>query len=105
MARTTFSASMTDTWGSKEDIKKARKGLAPDPWDVRTARHKTGLSMQEAGDLVYVSRNTWYNWEREKHDPKHKPMHPAYAELFSLKTGLITIDELCPHLKRLNVKN
>jgi DNA-binding XRE family transcriptional regulator len=61
---------------------------SPSPYDVRTARHKTGLNLEEAAYLVYVGRSTWLAWERNTDHPDHKSMHPAYAELFALKVGL-----------------
>jgi DNA-binding XRE family transcriptional regulator len=61
---------------------------SPKPWDVRTARHKTGLTMEEAGALVYVSRTTWLAWERDLDHADHIDMPPAHAELFALKVGL-----------------
>lgn len=94
--------SVSDTYGSREDIKKARKLMCPAPWDVRTARHKTGLTMKESAELVYVTRDTWLRWERNPEHPEHSKMSPAYAELFALKTGLMTIEQLCPHLSKLN---
>ena len=101
MARTTFYDSMTDTWGSKEDIEKAQRNLYPSAVDIRTARHKTGFTLQEAADTVYVSHKTWLCWEKEDGDPAQQRMHPAYAELFALKSGLTDIYDMCPHLKRL----
>ena len=83
----------------KED--KPLKIVYPAPWDVRTARHKTGFTMQEAADLVYVTRKTWFAWECNPDHVLHKKMHPAYAELFALKTGLTTPEKLCPILKKL----
>lgn len=80
-------------------IPKPRKGTTcPAPWDVRTARHNTGLTMDEAGAAVYVDRHTWLAWERDYDHKDHQPMHPAFAELFALKTGLT---ELPPILKTL----
>jgi DNA-binding XRE family transcriptional regulator len=61
---------------------------SPKPWDVRTARHKTGLTMEEAAYLVYSARSTWLAWERNPDHADYKPMHPAFAELFALKVGL-----------------
>ena len=62
--------------------------LSPPPWDVRSARHRTGLTMQEAGELVYESREWWLRRERDHGHPDYIWMHPAFAELFALKTGL-----------------
>ena len=61
---------------------------APKPWDIRTARHKTGLTMEEAAFLVFSARSTWLSWERDPCHPDHSSMHPAFAELFALKVGL-----------------
>ncbi len=69
------------------------------PWDVRSARHKTGLTMKEAAELVYVSRDTWLRWERNPEHPEHGKMHPAFAELFALKTGLKDIPEIVRKIK------
>lgn len=74
----------------------------PDPWDVRTARHKTGFTLAEAADLVFVERKTWLAWERNPDHHEYRAMHPAFAQLFALKAGLITIEEICPHLVKLN---
>ena len=101
MARTTLYDSVTDTWGSKKDIENARKKLSPSSYDIRSARHKSGLTMQEAADLVYVSQKTWSCWEKDVGDPHHQLMHPSYAELFALKSGIADIYDMCPHLKRL----
>ena len=73
----------------------------PKPWDIRTARMKTGLTMEEAAKLVYVTRVTWGKWESDESYSHHTRMHPAYAELFALKTGLTTVDEICPWVKEM----
>ena len=67
-------------------------------YDIRSARHITGLTMKEAGDLVFVSRDQWLRWERNTDHYQHARMHPAFAQLFALKAGLVDIRELCPHL-------
>ena len=74
---------------------------SPKPWDVRSARHKTGLTMQEAADLVYVSRSTWLAWERNPDHYQHREIPLAYAELFALKTGLVKIEDICPILTKI----
>lgn len=72
---------------------------SPAPWDVRTARNKTGLNLEEAAYLVYVSRSTWLSWERNPDHPEHSAMHPAFAELFALKTGLKPLPDIVAKLK------
>lgn len=76
------------------------KHQSPAPWDVRTARHNTGLTMQEAADLVYVTRSTWLAWERNPNHKDHRKMHPGLAELFALKTGLKPLPEILTKLKK-----
>lgn len=68
----------------------------PSPCDVRSARHKTGLTMEEAGAVVFVSRRVWLAWETDRGRDGHRDMPPAYAQLFALKTGLTTLDEIAP---------
>ena len=77
----------------------------PKPWDVRSARHKTGFTMQEAADLVYVSRAKWLAWERNPDHKDYRPMPPAYAELFALKSGLVKIEDICPILGKIKNEN
>jgi DNA-binding XRE family transcriptional regulator len=77
-----------------EEINEARKSLIPAPWDIRSARKQTGFTMQEAADMVYVTRNTWLCWERNPDHRLYKKMHPAYAELFALKAGLKELPEV-----------
>jgi len=72
----------------------------PSPTDIRNARHQTGLTMQEAADLVYTTRNTWLRWEREPDHPQHSKMHPAFAELFALKTGLKPLPKITQEIER-----
>ena len=75
---------------------------SPSPWDVRTARHNTGMTMAEAGRLVFVSRDVWLSWERDPDHSGHVKMPPAYAQLFALKTGMLKVEDICPHLSILN---
>ena len=58
--------------------------------------------MQEAADLVFVSRQTWLAWERNPDHPQHREMHPAFGELFALKTGLKPLPEILTKLKKEN---
>ena len=60
----------------------------PSPYDIRSARHLTGLTMQEAANLIYASREAWLAWETNTEKSGNRPMHPAFAELFAFKVGL-----------------
>lgn len=68
----------------------------PSPCDIRSARHKTGFTMEEAGAIVFVSRKTWLSWERDVGHPDHRDMHPAIAQLFALKVGLVKLEDVAP---------
>jgi DNA-binding XRE family transcriptional regulator len=121
MARTLFYDSETDTWGSKElihSIRKERKYLkriaknrktnsesCPSAADIKAARLKAGYTLPEAADAVYVERKTWLSWEYPEEHVDNRKMHPAFAELFALKSGLIKIEDICPHLVKLNGKD
>lgn len=63
-------------------------GLAmksPTPAEVRAARDRAGLTQEQAGALIGVSRVTWARFEMEKHDSAPSP---AEWELFLHKAGL-----------------
>lgn len=62
---------------------------APSPDEVKNARNSVGLSQQEAGALVYVGTRTWQKWEYGE-----RKMHPAFWELFILKTAHQTAVEV-----------
>ena len=53
---------------------------------IKQARAKAGLTQQQAGDLVYVNRDTWLKWESGRRE-----INLACFELFQLKTGLIKL--------------
>jgi len=93
----------TDTYMLDSELKEfqrqKKKRLAVSPVDVRSARMKAGFTMEEAGAFVFVSRKTWLSWEREPDHPDHRNMHPAFAELFALKTGLKPLPEILTKLK------
>jgi DNA (cytosine-5)-methyltransferase 1 len=54
----------------------------PTPTEIRQARAHAGLTQTKAGLLIYTPLRTWQDWEAGK-----RPMHPAFYELFLLKTG------------------
>lgn len=53
----------------------------PDPAAIRAVREKAGLTQTAAGALIYVSLRGWQEWEAGT-----RKMHPAFWELFKLKT-------------------
>ena len=53
----------------------------PKPADILAAREKAGLNQTEAAALLYSTQPAWQRWEAGE-----RPMHPAFWELFRLKT-------------------
>lgn len=61
--------------------------MSPDPKKIRQARERAGLTQEAAGELIYSARRSWQDWEAGR-----RKMHPAFYELFLIKTGL----QKCP---------
>jgi len=51
--------------------------------EVRALRQRRGLSQSKAAEVVLVATRTWQQWESGR-----SRMHPAFVELFRLKTEL-----------------
>ncbi len=58
-------------------------GTNPDPAEVRAAREAAGLSQTAAGVLLHTTCRTWQQWEAGD-----RRMHPAFWELFRIKSAL-----------------
>ncbi|HMF92655.1 MAG TPA: helix-turn-helix transcriptional regulator [Vicinamibacterales bacterium] len=54
----------------------------PKPADIQAARQAADLTQAAAGDLLHTTARVWRQWEAG--DAR---MHPAFWELFQLKTG------------------
>lgn len=59
----------------------------PTPEEVRAAREVAGLSQTAAAALVHTSCRTWQQWEAAEGTPGHRRMHPAFWELFRIKSA------------------
>lgn len=57
------------------------KSMTPTPAQIRAARESAGLSQTAAAALIHCSRSSWAEWEGGV-----SRMHPAFWELFSIKT-------------------
>lgn len=55
---------------------------SPSPKDIRNAREAANLTIEAAASVVHASKQAWYQWESGRRD-----MHPAFWELFLLKTS------------------
>lgn len=61
------------------------KGTAarnPKPEEVRALRESLNLTQTEAGKIIFCSLRGWQEWEGG-----NRAMHPAFWELFRLKTS------------------
>lgn len=66
--------------------------VSPTAAEVRAARKAVGLTAKEAAMLVYLCTATWKAAEAK--GAGYRAMHPAIAELFAIKTGLKSCDEV-----------
>lgn len=55
---------------------------SPDPADIREIRVTFGLTQAMAGEIVYVARRTWQDWELGK-----RKMPFGLWELFTIKAS------------------
>ena len=60
--------------------------LPPSGDELCAIREALGLTQTQAGAVVHVSDRTWRKWELAERE-----MHPAFYELFLLKTGYKTL--------------
>ena len=60
----------------------AKDSRNPLPIEIRAAREAAGLSQTIAAKVVHCGLRTWQQWEAGD-----RKMHPAFWELFCLKTG------------------
>lgn len=58
---------------------------SPSPAEIRAARKAAGLTQAHAAQLIHCSRSSWAEWEGGV-----SRMHPAFWELFSIKTRSTT---------------
>jgi DNA-binding transcriptional regulator YiaG len=60
----------------------------PTATEIKNARKQARLTYRESAVLVFVPTQYWKDCESGS-----KRLHPALAQLFALKSGLITVDE------------
>jgi len=60
----------------------------PSPEQVRGAREAAGLTQAAAAAVVHTSTRSWQQWESPVGDRNHRRMHPAFWELFRIKSAL-----------------
>ncbi len=59
---------------------------APSAFEITAARAAAELTQTEAAALVFVDLRTWQRWEGDE-----RAMHPAFFELFLLKSKQRTV--------------
>lgn len=57
---------------------------SPTPEKIKAARAAAGLTQTQAAELIYCTLRGWQDWEGGK-----RAMHPAFFELFVLKSKKI----------------
>ena len=73
--------------------KKNRSSAAnPAPSEVRAAREAAKHTPAQAAAMIYSTASTWEEWEKEQSERRR--MHPAFFELYLLKTNQKTIEQV-----------
>lgn len=55
---------------------------SPKPNEIVAARERVGLTQSEAAKVIHSTLRAWQRWEGAERD-----MHPAFFELFQIKTA------------------
>jgi putative transcriptional regulator len=63
------------------------QGTPPTANEVKARRLAVGLTQTEAAELVHTKCRTWQQWEASEDSVTHRQMHPAFWELFVIKTS------------------
>lgn len=69
---------------SNRSKSKPKAGREPSADELAQAREASGLTQQQAADLIYTSVRNWQNWEQGYGERR---MPASAFELFMLKTG------------------
>lgn len=65
-----------------------RPGSTPTPAQIRASRESLQLTQADAAEIVHSGVRSWQQWEAEVGTADHRRMHPAFWELFRIKTGV-----------------
>lgn len=66
------------------EVLSVKAGGNPPPKEIKAAREAVELTQTAAASIVYCTLNTWQKWEAG-----HTKMHPAFWELFLIKTQAV----------------
>ena len=61
----------------------------PVPEEIRASREAAGLTQAAAAAMVHTSIRAWQQWEAERGTSGHRRMHPAFWELFRIKSATL----------------
>lgn len=61
-------------------------GNVPSPDDVKSRRLALGLTQTQAAEMLHTTCRTWQQWEAPCDSTTNRRMHPAFWELFVMKT-------------------
>lgn len=59
----------------------------PEPTEVKAARERAGLTIEQAAALIYTSAANWTSWELPRGEAGCRRMHPAFWHLFRVRIG------------------
>jgi len=77
---------------------RGKRRANPLPATIKRGRELAGLTQAQAAALLFTSARVWAQWESETATVSHRRMHPAFFELFLIKTKLRDHPELDPDL-------
>jgi DNA-binding transcriptional regulator YiaG len=73
--------------------KNRTRAATPTVEEIRAARNAAGLTAAQAAQIVYHSLRAWQYWEDDSMQGNRR-MPAAAFELFLLKTGQLSLDEV-----------
>lgn len=76
--------------GSRD--RKRTAAATPAPAEVRAAREAAGHTPKEAAAAIYGTTKAWVEWETDT--PGARRIHPAFFQLYQLKTGQVTLEQV-----------
>ena len=76
---------------------RGKRRANPLPATIRRAREVAGLTQKQAGELLHTTPAVWMSWETSE-GVNARRMHPAFWELFLIKSGLRNHPEFDPDL-------
>lgn len=77
---------------------RGKRRTNPLPATIRRAREIAGLTQSQAAALLYTTGHVWSQWETDPANVSSRRLHPAFWELFLIKSGLRNHPEFDPDL-------